>query len=174
MGLISDQGANHRRYFGCAGIAFVALVFWMLIACCFLLFLLTLASELAAGDPDTLHAYYALLPMGAISAGFTLIVASIVVVFLAYGLYGRRRREEDRLLSQEATRTAPPLALPLVLAAGFLGSMMCAAGLPAVAFLPEPSTLLKGIALAGSGLFCLTGPLLLWFAVDAYERYSRD
>jgi hypothetical protein len=169
MGLIAPApGTNHKRYFGCAGIAFVALVFWMLLACCFLLFLLALAAELPRGGPDAVQAYYAILPLGAISAGFTLIVAVIVFVFLAYGLYGRSQPNKEK--------KPAPLAAPLLFAVGFLCSTLCAAGLPTVAFLPDPSvtTLLKGIALAGSGLFCLVSPVLLWFAVNTYERLKRE
>jgi hypothetical protein len=169
MGAIAPVSSPKRKgYFSCAGIAFVALVFWMLLACCFLLFLLALASDLSKGDADIVQAYYAILPLGAISAAFTLMVAMIVLVFLAYGLYGRSRADENR--------KPAPLAAPLLLACTFLCSTMCAAGLPTVIFLPDPAitALIKGIALAGSGLSCLVSPVALWFAVDTYERLKRE
>lgn len=60
MGVIEPQKRNSGAYFGCGGAACLGLIFWAIVACCLLLTVVGLSTELDSGDSELVSTFYAL------------------------------------------------------------------------------------------------------------------
>ena len=154
-------------YFGCGGAACLGLVFWAIIACCLLLTVLGLSTELDSGDAELVSAFYALSQILVGSLAFCYSMVAIIVVFGGFGLY---RSTKKYFLSAESY-TLNEVLLYFFL---FIGGMLLAAGVPTLALeYPGSVTWMK---IAGTLLgfaYLLYGMLMLWLTLVAYDSYRH-
>ena len=167
MGVTRPREKRSGIYFGCGGAACLGLVFWAIIACCLLLIVLGLSTELDSGDAELISAFYALSQILVGSLAFCYSMVAIIVVFGSFGLY---RRTKKYFLSTE------PYALNEVLLYFFLfvGGMLLAAGVPTLALeYPNSVTWMKIAGVLLGFAYLLYGMLMLWLTLVAYDSYRH-
>jgi hypothetical protein len=60
MGVIQPKRKRSGVYFGCGGAACLGLIFWAIVACCFLLTVVGLSTEVNSGDSERISAFWLL------------------------------------------------------------------------------------------------------------------
>jgi hypothetical protein len=167
MGVIEPKSRRDRTYFGCGGAACLGLVFWALIACCLVLIVVGLSTELNSGDAELVSAFYALSQIMVGSLAFCFSMAAILVVFVGFGIFRQTRQFRTQ---------GEPHHLNAVLLFFFLfaTAMILAAALPTLALeVPGTNEWLKIGGVPMSGAYLLNGMLMLWLTLAAYESYRN-
>jgi len=167
MGAIEPKQKRSGAYFGCGGAACLGLIFWALIACCLLLIVVGLSTELDSGDTELISAFYAISQIMVGSLAFCYAMATILVVFVGYGIYR---------LTRKVIIHGEPFDLNTVLLFFFLytGSMLLAAALPAFALeWTAASGWIKIVGVLLGNVYLLYGTLMLWLTLTAYESYRH-
>lgn len=167
MGMIKPERARSGIYFSCGGAACLGLVFWAMIACCMLLMVVSLSTELDSGDADLVSTYHALSQILIGSLAFCFSMGVIIVIFGGFGLYR---------LTRGFTVIAEAYDLNTVLLYFFLfvSAMLLSAALPTLAL--EYTGLHEWIKAGGvllGGIHLLYGMLMLWLTLTAYESYRH-
>ena len=166
MGVIEPKRKRSGVYFGCGGAAFLGLIFWGIVACCLLLMVAGLSTELDSGDAELVSAFYALSQMMAGSLAFCFSMVAILVVFVGFGIFQRTRT----FTIQSDYHSLNIILLFFFL---FVGGMILAATLPTLALeYPGANAWIKAGILSG-GAYLLYGMLMLWLTLTAYESYCQ-
>ena len=167
MGVIEPKRKRSGVYFGCGGAAFLGLIFWGIVACCLLLMVAGLSTELDSGNAELVSAFYALSQMMAGSLAFCFSMVAILVVFVGFGLFQRTRTftvQSDR----------HDLNTVLLFFFLFVGGMILAAALPTLALeYPGMDVWIKVGGILAGGVYLLYGMLMLWLTLTAYESYRH-
>jgi hypothetical protein len=167
MGVIEPKGKRDRVYFGCGGAACLGLVFWAIVACCLLLMVAGLSTQLDSGDAELVSAFYALSQMMAGSLAFCFSMIAILVVFVGFGIFQRTRT----LIVQSDHHNLNTVLLFFFL---FVGGMILAAALPTLVLeYPGANAWLKAGGILSGGVYLLYGMLMLWLTLMAYESYRQ-
>ena len=101
MGAIKPGQKRSGIYFGCGGAACLGLVFWAIVACCLLLIVIGLSTELDSGDSELVSAFYALSQILVGSLAFCYSMIAIILVFGGFGIY---RQTKKYFISKEPYR----------------------------------------------------------------------
>ena len=167
MGVIAPKRRRGKAYFGCSGAACLGLVFWAIIACCLIITVMGLSTELNSGDAELVSAFYAFSQIMVGSLAFCFSMSAILVVFVGFGIFQQTRPFGAR---------SEPHDLNTVLLFFFLfvAGMILAAALPTLVLeIPGISAwFIAGGVLMG-GAFLLYGMLMLWLALAAYESFRE-
>jgi len=167
MGVIEPKGKQGGIYFGCGGAACLGLIFWAIIACCMLLSVAGLSTELENGDAELVSAFYALSQIMVGSLAFCFSMASILVVFVGFGIYRRTRK----FIAQPDPHDLNTVLLFFFL---FVGGMILTAALPTLALeYPGANDWIKAGGIFMGGAYLLYGMLMLWLTLVAYESYRN-
>ena len=167
MGVIEPRRRRSKAYFGCGGAACLGLIFWAIVACCLLLTVVGLSTELDSGDSELISAFYALLQIMTGSLAFCYSMGAIIIVFVGYGIFRRTRK----FIPDNEHYNLNAVLLFFFL---FVGGMILAAALPTLALeYPGGNGWIKvGGVLMGSA-YLLYGMLMLWLTLVAYESYRH-
>lgn len=165
MGVIEPKGKRSGVYFGCGGAACLGLVIWAIVACCLLLMVAGLSTELDSGDAELVSTFYALSQIMVGSLAFCFSMAAILVVFVGYGLF----RGTRKFVEQDEPYDLNTVLLFFFL---FIGGMILAAALPTLAFEVTYSNVwLKAGGILTGGVYLVFGMLMLWLTLVSYESY---
>jgi len=165
MGVIEPRGKRGGAYFGCGGAACLGLFFWAIVAGCLLLTLAGLSTELDSDNTELISAFYALSQITAGSLAFCFSMASIIVVFIGFGVFQRTRK----FVAHGNDHDLNTVLLFFFL---FVGGMLLAAALPTVALeYPGSNLWIKATGIISGGAYLLFGMLMLWLTLAAYESY---
>ena len=168
MGVIAPKRGRGNAYFGCSLAALLGLVFWALVACCLVLTVAGMSTELASGNGELTSAFYALSQIMVGSLAFCFSMAAILVVFVGFGVFRQTRPFIVRGEPQDLNTVLLYFFL-------FIAGMILAAALPTLALeLPGGNGLLKAGGVLLGGLYLLYGMLMLWLALVAYESYRHS
>jgi hypothetical protein len=167
MGVIAPQRRQGRAYFGCGGAACLGLIFWALIACCLMLMVVGLSTEVGSGDAELVAVYYALSQIMVGSLAFCFSMAAICMVFITYGIF----RQTRELSAQGEPHNLHAVLLFFFL---FVACMVLAAALPTLALeVPGLAGWIKAGGFLAGGAYLLYGMLMLWLTLAAYESYRH-
>ena len=167
MGVIEPRQNRSGVYFGCGGAACLGLIFWAIIACFFLLIVVGLSTEVGKGNAELESAFYALSQIMAGSLAFCYSMASIIVVFIGFGIFQQTRK----FIIQGDRHDLNTILLYFFL---FIGGMLLAAALPTIALeYPGASCWIKFLGVLLGGAYLLFGMLMLWLTLVAYESYRH-
>ncbi len=167
MGVIEPRGRRGRVYFGCGGAACLGLIFWGLIACCLMLTVVGLSTELDSGDAELVSAFYALSQIMVGSLAFCFSMVAIIIVFVGYGIFRQMRTFTVR----GGTHDLNTVLLFFFL---FIGGMILAAALPTMVLeVPGMNGWLKTGGILMGGAYLLYGMIMLWLTLVAYESYRH-
>lgn len=167
MGVIEPKRKRGGVYFGCGGVACLGLVFWAIVACCLLLMVAGLSTQLDSGDAELVSAFYALSQMMAGSLAFCFSMVAILIVFVCFGIFQRTRMLT--ILSDYHNLNTVLLFFFL-----FVGGMILAAALPTLALeYPDANAWIKAGGILSGVAYLLYGMLMLWLTLTAYESYHR-
>lgn len=165
MGVIAPQRRRGRAYFGCGGAACLGLIFWAILACCLVLMVVGLSAEAGSGDAELVAVYYTLSQMMVGALAFFFAMASILVVFVGFGVFRQMRPFHVEGEPHDLNTTLLFFFL-------FVAGMILAAALPVLAMeLPGASVWLKAGGVLAGGAYLLYGMLMLWLTLAAYESY---
>lgn len=167
MGVIEPREKRSGVYFGCGGVACLGLIFWAVIACCLLLIVVGLSTELNSGDSELISAFYALSQIMVGSLAFCYSMAAIIVVFIGYGIFRQTRKVTIHDNHYE-------LDTVLLFFFLFLGGMLLAAALPTLALeWPAANEWIKLVGVLLGIAYLLFGMLMLWLTLVSYESYRH-
>ena len=167
MGVIQPKRKNSGVYFGCGGAACLGLIFWAIVACCLLLMVIGLSTELDRGDSELVSAFYALSQIMTGSLAFCYSMGVIIVVFVGYGIFRRVRKS----IKHTDYHNLNEVLLFFFL---FIGGMLLAAALPTLALeYPSGNSWLKAGGIVLGSAYLLYGMLMLWLTLVAYESYRH-
>jgi hypothetical protein len=167
MGVIEPKRKRSGVYFGCGGAACLGLIFWAIVACCLLLMVAGLSTELDSGDAELVSAFYTLSQMMAGSLAFCFSMVAILVVFVGFGIFQRTRKFVLRGDYHDLTTVLLFFFL-------FVGGMILAAALPTLALeYPSVNVWIKAGGVLSGGVYLLYGMLMLWLTLAAYESYRH-
>lgn len=167
MGVIEPKRKRGGVYFGCGGAACLGLVFWAVIACCLLLIVVGLSTELDSGDAELVSAFYALSQIMIGSLAFCFSMVAILVVFVGFGIFQRSRKS----IVQGDPHDLNTVLLFFFL---FVGGMLLAAALPTIVLeYPGANVWIKAGGILSGIAYLLYGMLMLWLTLAAYESYRH-
>ena len=167
MGVVAPRQKRSGVHFGCGGAACLGLFFWAIIACCLLLLVVGLSTELDSGDAELESAFYALSQIMAGSLAFCYSMAAIMVVFISFGIF----RQTRRIVTQGEPHDLNTILLFFFL---FVGGMLLAAAIPTLALeYPGAADWMKFFSLLLGGAYLLYGMIMLWLTLVAYESYRQ-
>ena len=167
MGVIEPKRKRGGVYFGCGGAACLGLIFWAIVACCLLLMVTGLSTELNSGDSELISAFYALSQIMAGSLSFCFSMVAILVVFVGFGIFQRSRK----FIVWSDHHDLNTVLLFFFL---FVGGMILAAALPTLALeFPGANVWIKAGGILAGGAYLLYGMLMLWLTLAAYESYRH-
>jgi hypothetical protein len=166
MGVIEPKSKRSGVYFGCGGAACLGRVFWGIVACCLMLMVAGLSTELNSGDAELVSAFYAVSQMMAGSLAFCFSMVAILVVFAGFGIFQR-----TRTFTIQSDYHSLNIVLLFFL---FVGGMILAATLPTLALeYPAANAWIKAGGILSGGAYLLYGMLMLWLTLTAYESYRN-
>jgi len=167
MGVIEPRQKRSGVYFGCGGAACLGLIFWAIIACCLLLVVVGLSTELNSGDSELISAFYALSQIMVGSLTFCFSMVAIIVVFIGYGIF----RQTGKGSYQDSRYDLNTVLMFFFL---FIGGMLLAAALPTLALeWPASDEWVKLAGVLMGVAYLLFGMLMLWLTLVAYESYRH-
>ena len=167
MGVIEPKGRSGGIYFGCGAAACLGLIFWALIACCLVLIVVGLSTELNSGDAELVSAYYTLSQIMVGSLAFCFSMAALLVVFVGFGIF----RQTRHFYAQDGPYDLNTVLLFFFL---FVAGMILAAALPSLVLeIPGTNGWLKAGGILMGGAYLLYGMLMLWLTLAAYESYRH-
>lgn len=167
MGVIAPKRRRGKAYFGCSGAACLGLAFWAIIACCLIITVAGLSTELNSGETELVSAFYALSQIMVGSLAFFFSMAAILVVFVGFGIFQQTRPFSARGESHDLNTVVLFFFL-------FMAGMILAAALPTLVLeIPGISAwFIAGGTLMG-GAYLLYGMLMLWLTLTAYESFRE-